>query len=369
MWNDRLKTAFLFLFMGICAAGAQSSKDVQIKNIRKAYAEAKSQIAQNGKNGGAPLDVTITWNDGTQVDEDLIINEELELTFYFNKHRVSSELDEPDASLCYFIVEKWSANGHSSYREILLDPNEGTLLFCFLKLETHAGFEAEARYYYDAQGNLIEVKQKSGGKDVKPGDVEWDDEGGVKTKAADLLDLFDWVMNPGHELMETSNPVAKTAPKAERLKTIRSTYAAAKARVAKNEKADIRHDVQIVVHNQTWGPPETLLVNYYYDTFTDQVEPDATSTDSFCYFISERLHHNHMGSEIYNEYLFEPKSHDLIFSYTHVAEEGEQQEWRYYFDENGTCIEAKTDSDTQDDGKADKDRARKLVMIFQKITN
>ncbi len=369
MLNNRLKTVILALLIGVAAAGAQSSKDAQIKQIRKAYADAKAQIAQNGKNGMAPLDVTVTWNDGTQVDEDFIINEERKLTFYFNKHRVNSELDYPDASICYFIVEKWSANGHSRYREILLDPNEGTLLFSLTKSETHAGYVTESRYYYDGHGNVIEQKQKAGGGELKPGDVQWDEGDGDKASVADLLDIFDWVMNPGHELAELSWPVEKTAPKAERLKTIRSAYAAAKDKVAKNDKADIRKDVQIVIRDQSWGPPSTHTVNYYYETFTDQVEPDATSTDHFCYFISERLHHNNMGSDIYNEYLFAPKSHHLIFSYTNAKEEGEQNEWRYYFDENGQCIETKTNSDPQDGGKADKDRVRKLVMIFQKITN
>ncbi len=368
MWNNRQKTVIFSLFIGI-AAVAQPSKDAQIKQIRMAYADAKAQIAQNGKNGRAPLDLTITWNDGTQVDEDFIINEERELTFYFNKHRINSELDYPDVSICYFIVSKWSANGHSSYREILFDPNEGTLLFSFTKSETHAGYVTESRFYYDSHGNVIEQKQKAGGRELKAGDVQWDESNGDKAYVYDLLDLFDWVMNPGHETVEPSWPVEKTAPKAERLKTIRSAYAAAKDKVAKNAKADIQKDVQIVVHDQSWGPPSTRTVNYYYETFTDQVEPDATSTDHFCFFISERLHHHNMGSDIYNEYLFAPNSHNLIFSYTNAKEEGEQTEWRYYFDENGKCIETKTNSDTQDDGNADKERVRKLVMIFQKITN
>lgn len=65
----------------------------------------------------------------------------------------------------------------------------------------------------------------------------------------------------------------------------------------------------------------------------------------------------------------EAKAHHLIFSYTNAKEEGEQHEWRYYFDENGKCIETKSNSDTKDGGKADKERVGKLVMIFQKLTN
>ena len=368
MRNNRfITTAFALLLCVV--ASAQASKQEQIKKIRQTYAEAKAQIAQNGKNGMAPLDLTITVNDGTQVDEDFIINEQRTLTFYFNKHRVNSELDYPDASHCYSIIEKWEANGHSSYREILFDPNEGTLLFSFTKSETHAGYVTETRYYYDGQGNVIEQKRKAGGGEVKPGSVLWEENGGDQTLAADLLDIFDWVMNPGHEVGEGSFPIEKTVPKAERLKAIRSAYTAAKDKVAKNDKADIQRDVQIVIRDQSWGPPETRTVNYYYDIFEDYPESDGASIDKFCYLISERLHHNGMGSDIYNEYLLTPQGHHLLFSYTNAKEEGEQTEWRYYFDENGKCIETKTNSDTQDGGKADKERVRKLVMIFQKLTN
>jgi len=368
MRNNRfITTAFALLLCVV--ASAQASKQEQIKKIRQTYAEAKAQIAQNGKNGMAPLDLTITVNDGTQVDEDFIINEQRTLTFYFNKHRVNSELDYPDASHCYFIIEKWEANGHSSYREILFDPNEGTLLFSFTKSETHAGYVTETRYYYDGQGNVIEQKRKAGGDEVKPGSVLWEENGGDQALAADLLDIFDWVMNPGHEVGEGSFPIEKTVPKAERLKAIRSAYTAAKDKVAKNDKADIQRDVQIVIRDQSWGPPETRTVNYYYDIFEDYPESDGASIDKFCYLISERLHHNGMGPDIYNEYLLTPQGHHLLFSYTNAKEKGEQTEWRYYFDENGKCIETKTNSDTQDGGKADKERVRKLVMIFQKLTN
>lgn len=355
-----LITAILLLTM-LSARGQQA----QVAQIRKAYAEAKAQIAENGNNGKAPLDMTITVNDGTEVDEDFVINEEQEMTFYFNKHRVNADPDSPEASTCYFIVVKWSANGHSSYREILLDPNKGTLLFSFTKSETHAGYVTETRFYYDAQGNVVEQKQKAGNEEVEPGSVMWMDASRDKATAAALLNIFDLVMNPGRELTERSKPLVKTAPKADRLKTIRSTYAAAKDKIAKDDKADVQHNVQIVVHDQSWGPPQIHTVNYY----CDQAEPDAESAGQSCYFISERIHHNNMGPDIYNEYLLAPKSHDLIFSYTNAKEEGEQFEWRYYFDENGKCIETMTNSDTQDGGKEDKDRVRKLVMIFQKITD
>ena len=71
-------TALLLMMLSV------QGQDARVAEIRKMYAEAKAQMAKNGKNGMAPLDVTITVNDGTQVDEDFIINEQRELTFYFN---------------------------------------------------------------------------------------------------------------------------------------------------------------------------------------------------------------------------------------------------------------------------------------------
>ena len=72
-----------------------------------------------------------------------------------------------------------------------------------------------------------------------------------------------------------------------------------------------------------------------------------------------------MGSDIYSEYLFAPHSHHLIFSYTNAKEEGEQNEWRYYFDENGQCIEVKTDSADQDAGKTDQAQVARYLKVFQ----
>ena len=72
----------------------------------------------------------------------------------------------------------------------------------------------------------------------------------------------------------------------------------------------------------------------------------------------------------YNEYLFEPKTQDLIFSYTRAAEEGEVYEWRYYFDENGDCIETKTNSpDNADESISDKRHAKYYQSLYQEISD
>ena len=51
------------LLIGSVTVLAQSPKAQKVGDIRKAYAEAKKKIADNGKNGQAPLDVTITLRD------------------------------------------------------------------------------------------------------------------------------------------------------------------------------------------------------------------------------------------------------------------------------------------------------------------
>ena len=141
-------TALSVLLFGGLTTEAQVSKETQLKHIREMYAQAKQQIDANGKDGRAPLDMTIRIDNGEAFSDDLVMNDVTELRFFFNKYRINTDLDYPDASACYFITEQWGANGHTRYREVLFDPNEGVLLFSYLKAETHAGFTVETRYYY-----------------------------------------------------------------------------------------------------------------------------------------------------------------------------------------------------------------------------
>lgn len=356
------------LFVIVCLLSFQAqaqNKQEQIQYIRKMYAEAKEQIAQNGKNGQAPLDVKIMINDGTQVDEDFIINENTELTFYFNKYRVDSDLDYPDASSCYFITENFEVHGHLLYREILFDPNDSYLLFSYVRQETDAGFVSESRYYYDSEGKLIDLKRKVGGTDVEPD--EDNEKAGVEAKeeAQFYMDVFELLMNSEGETSEPSRVKKPTTPKADRLASIRNTYTQAKQKIADNDKSELPRDMEIVIRDQSWGPPETTEMNFYFDE-------SAASEDSngyYCYFINYHRHHNDMGPEYYFEYLFAPQSHDLIFSYTNAREEGEKYEWRYYYDENGKCIEVKTEEEDEDGGAADKAKVQQHLKIFNRLVN
>ena len=74
-----------------------------------------------------------------------------------------------------------------------------------------------------------------------------------------------------------------------------------------------------------------------------------------------------MSFDAYSEYLFDPEGKSLIFSYTRVKEEGEQLEWRYYYDENGKCIETKSNTEETDDGQEDKRTAKELQAFFNSL--
>ena len=353
----------LLTFVCLFALTAQAqTKQEQVSRIRKAYADAKNQMAQNGKNGMAPLDVQIQVSDGTEISENFIIYNETRLTYYFNKYRINTELDYPDASACYFIVENWTADGHTRYREYLFDPNDGYLLFAYMKSETHAGFVVETRYYYDAQGRLIDQKHKVAGHDAEPGTHTWNDEKSEKEQAQSYLEVFETLMNVKYIPSAVGHFGQATSPKAERLKQIRSIYAQAKDKIAKNDKSEEPHDMHIVVRDQTFGPPQTTDVKIYYEP-----QQIGAVSDHHCYFISEHRHHNNMGSDVYGEYLFAPETHDLIFSYTNAKEEGEQFEWRYYYDENGQCIETKTTADDGDQGVADKQSALRYLQVYTSL--
>ncbi len=353
-----------FLFWGSMATEAQISKTERVKEIRGIYADVKQRIAENGKNGMAPLDVTMNLSEGTVVSEDLTIDDMTEVKFHFSKYRINAELDYPDASSCYFVsMNRW-VNGHNFYREILFDPNEGCLLFSYLRGETHAGFVVESRYYYAADGTLVEQKHKVGGHEATADDHTWSTADDDKELAMMFLDIFDALMNPEKAPASETGKTAGYSPDQARMKLIRSTYAAAKEKIASDEKSEIPRTLNIVVRDQSFGPPETREIKYYFDEGEAQQQVDAGSL-MHCYFISE--HNSHMGFDNYAEYLFDPQADGLIFSYNRGAEEGQTFEWRYYFDKDGKCIEAKTNQETHDNGTADKRSVRTFMNVYKKL--
>ena len=358
--------------MAVLACGsialAQTSKEERIKYIRKCYAEAKKKVDANGKNGKSPKDMQIIFN--RLEDEEIPLYDTWSLNFYFDEKIVDGLATKQPP---YLIVENWGNHGHIRYREVLLDPKDNQVIFSYMRGETDGGFVVESRYYYDAQGQCIEEKHNTHNTWTMP-ETE-------KDNAEFYLKLFNMLTYNGYftpldldSLKKPTTPKAASKQeewkpastsereqarpkvKAERLKHIRALYALAKEKSAANDKAEMPNDLHITLHdlgdNQ---PPRTIETRIYFN-------------NDGIYFINS--HSTSMQMNGYNEYLFEPRTKNLIFSYSRGAEEGEVSEWRYYFDENGQCIETKTtNTDETDDGFYDKRAAKDWQAFFRTLIN
>ena len=328
--------------MALGTSQAQDQKAERIKFIRSTYAKAKKQIEQNGKNGNSPKDMRLIIN--RLEDEDIPLYDTEQLDFYFEEKDVDGLATKQPP---YFIAENWGNHGHSRYREVLLDPKTHQVIFCYMSGETDAGFVVESRYYYDAQGKCIEQKHNT--------ENSWTGPETELENAEYYLRLFNMLTYNGYFTpLDLDKPKKPTTPKAERLKHIRTLYSQAKDKMAANDESDMSNDLHITTHdlgdNQ---PPRTIKTRIYFDK--DGI-----------YFINQSS--KSMRLDSYSEYLFEPKTKDLIFSYSRGAEEGEVYEWRYYFDENGDCIETKTNNtDETDEGFYDKRAAKDLQAIFDML--
>ena len=358
--------------MAVLACGsialAQTSKEERIKYIRKCYAEAKKKVDANGKNGKSPKDMQIIFN--RLEDEEIPLYDTWSLNFYFDEKIVDGLATKQPP---YLIVENWGNHGHIRYREVLLDPKDNQVIFSYMRGETDGGFVVESRYYYDAQGQCIEEKHNTHNTWTMP-ETE-------KDNAEFYLKLFNMLTYNGYFTpLDLDSPKKPTTPKAaskqeewkpastsereqarpkvkaERLKHIRALYDLAKEKSAANDKAEMPNDLHITLHdlgdNQ---PPRTIETRIYFN-------------NDGIYFINS--HSTSMQMNGYNEYLFEPRTKNLIFSYSRGAEEGEVSEWRYYFDENGQCIETKTtNTDETDDGFYDKRAAKDWQAFFRTLIN
>lgn len=351
----------LFALLLVSLIVSAQDKTERIKEIRKAYAEAKKDMADNGKNGLPRMDLQICVTDGTEVSEDFIINDDTEVTFYFKRMRLTVETDLFDPH-CYFIIEKWGANGHTRYRELLFDAISGHLMFSFLKSESHAGFVTESRYYYDDLGNVIEEKHKAGGEEAG-GAGSLYSYGGDQTLAMRYKAMFDALMKQKGTVADRY-VTTPSADKAARIKQIRSTYALAKQKIEKDAKPDIPRKVLIDIHDQEDPdmPPQTDEVNIWFEPIQNGEE-----TISHCYFMSSTTdlgdHH------VYSEYLFDTKTSDLLFCFSQQPQnDGPALEWRYYF-ENGKCIEVKGLADRNGPGFADKKAAKFFLELFNGLVN
>lgn len=336
------------------------TKDEQLKRIRTIYAQAKQQVADNGKGGQPPLDMYIHVSNGSMVSEDFALDDDTDVNYYFTRSKSESNTDFLEVFSCYFISEYWTSHGHDRSREFLLDPEDGHLLFAYMRGETDGGFIVETRYYYDAKGKLIHQIHKTGNEgfglsEGGPNSHSWNDANSEYKQCQEYLDVFNRLMK-SQGLLGTSNETHRpTTSKVDRLKTIRSAYAEAKQKIEQDKKSEVPHYISVVCHDQTIEnyAPETIELNYYFD---EGEHPK-------CYFIS--YHKSSMMFDFYDEYLFDPKTHDLCFAYSRGREEGVEREWRYYFDENGRCIERLSNAEEIGDGYSEKVAADKYLSVFK----
>ena len=331
-------------------------KAEQIKRIRQVYAKAKQDVTNNGKNGAAPFDISMSR---TETDATAGIEENEELKFFYKRPGYAH-------GMCYLITRKWEADGHTDYREYLFDPVKGHLLFAFMKAETHAGFKVETRYYYDALGNCIEQKHKVQDKETTADAHSWNDAKGESQKADNYISIFNDLLNTYDYPTVAIKPTKEAATKDQVIKRIRAVYSAAKSKVDKNDKREGEvNEVKIVIHDQAEKdmPPLTRKLNYYYDVV------QKSDTYYHCYFLSTKL--SSMYGETYEEYLTDdtPERHDLIFNYCDAEGEGETLEVRYYYDAMGHCIEAKCNQQDYDERDETRNRAGFLFSIFKKLLN
>jgi hypothetical protein len=249
---------------------------------------------------------------------------------------------------------------------MLINPKDSTLMFCYRRGETDAGFVVESRYYYDTEGQLVEEKHNTSNT--------WSSAEGEQEAAKRYIDLFKTVTQGVLITRDStmadapSGPLSAARQVAQRSNEqqkayIRSLYSQLKKKVAQEAHEYQKRDVRIVLHDLglLW-PPMTTEYKFYFDTRVVEL-PDQRRHDNYCYFISE--HRQRMGFDSYVEYLFDTYSQDLLFYYCKCAEEDGQWEWRRYYDQQGDCFEQTGNS--ADDVPLDKNDAKNMLGLFYKV--
>jgi len=359
-----MKKNILFTVMLIIGLTVQAQdKSERIKEIRKAYAEAKKDIDGNGKDGQPRMDMVVTLNDGVEVSDDSFINDQTESRFYFKRIRPQAETDlfEPR---CYFIVQNASSDGHTCYREMLFNPFSEHLIFSFMKVETHAGFVIESRYYYDDEGRLIDEKHRAGASETSAEGQSWSSSEGDQEIAKTYIAIFNDLMQQKGASAE-SYDLLPAADKATQIKQIQTMYAGAKQKIAQDAMSDLPRNIQIEIYDQEdpATPPQKDVLRFWFGV----TNVDEAAFNS-CYFMSTTTelgdHH------VYSEYLFDPNTSGLVFCFSQQQQnDGPALEWRYYFDNKGRCIEVKGQGDRYGPGFADKKFANSYLEVFNTLAN
>lgn len=362
MKTKKIWLSLFLLLLGSMAMQAQSTKADRLKYIRQAYAEAKQKVADNGKDGNPRLDMTIYVKEAPDVSENALIVKETKSTYYYEKvRRMGSEGFFEESNGCYFFTRTWKDPDGSSYRELLFDPQDGSLLFSYTHTELYS-MVTDLRYYYDEQGNVIERSYKIDNKDAikEPKEMKYDE--GNTQRAQLQLDIFNGILNPEPQGQDTSLETVMT--KEKRLQFIRNTYAKAKQKVERDNGDDTSGIITITVHDQEDGdsPAETTEIKFYKELI---MQHGTYST--YCYFITANSRSESANS--YHEYLFAPESHDLIFSFDQYNVEGRKNEVRIYYDETGESWEMKvSDPEDHDDHVTiDTQKALQYIKVFNNM--
>lgn len=360
---------FILTFMCMLSLSLQAqNKTDRIKEIRQLYADAKNNIAQNGKDGNIAKDMLIKMNSVLSIEHD--IYEEATLHVFFDEQR---KVNVEDGSFNvyeqpYFMICQEFCHGHEAYRELMFDAKTGALTFAFIRSVTDAGMVFETRLYYDAKGKLIEGKSKTADANglhvedetlSESDGADWDKS--IKESANCFMKIFKTAIGE-NKVSKTNKNTAPHLSKAEQIKRIRANYTVAQDKSSKKVFTFYPCDITITIHNQEEGdcPPVTDVISM----FGEKANNDA-GTPTLCFFATS--HRSLMGFDNYTEFLFDPASYNLIFSYQRSAEQGEQQEWRYYFDEQGNCIDSKVNALEDDKGKECLSLSKTYQALFEMI--
>ena len=148
----RTTSVVLFcLFVVMTTVQAQAPSQQKVKEIRTAYAKAKQQAERDGKDGQPLRQMKVVLNEVLEDEDDAPST--TVLTYHFDDVTDSTGLSR---SQPYFVREQVSTEGQRIYRDILFDKNSGHHLFTFARFELSSGNTYETRYYWDADGKLLQ---------------------------------------------------------------------------------------------------------------------------------------------------------------------------------------------------------------------
>ena len=167
----------LCLFVVMTTVQAQAPKQQKVKDILTAYAKAKQQAERDGKTNQPQRRMQVVLNE-VLADEDNAPST-TQLTFYFDD---VNDSDGQEHSQPYFVREEVTTEGQRIYRDILFDQKLGHHVFTFSRFELSSGNTYETRYYWDADGQLLQ----------REGDDEGDDdyERGLATRYRNAFSIL-----------------------------------------------------------------------------------------------------------------------------------------------------------------------------------